>query len=142
MAHQGGRHYHSWPHGAIADGDTWRVDAINSELTTTGTTCNFTVDTTPPIASYGGQTPTAGTSTMDFTVTYSDATTLLDATTFDSNDITVTGPNGYSENATFISVNLSGNGTPRTVTYGIAAPAGPGIWQTTEPTRFRRTLTR
>ena len=114
----------SWTHPAIADGaHTWRIDSINSELTTTGTSWNFTVDTAPPLVSYGGQSPTAGASTMDFTVTYTDTLSGLNASTFDGSDITVTG-NGYTANASFVSATPSGNGSPRTVTYRITAPGG------------------
>jgi len=47
----------------------------------------------------------------------------LNSGTFDSSDITVTGPN-YSAIATFIGYTPSGNGSPRTVTYRIPAPGG------------------
>src|SRR5439155_980148 len=50
--------------------------------------------------------------------------TGLDASSFDSSDVTVTGPNSFGANATFISVDTSGNGSPRTVTYRITAPGG------------------
>ena len=61
---------------------------------------------------------------MDFTVAYTDATSGLNASTFDGSDVTVIGPNGYSANASFVSVNTGGNGSPRTVTYRIPAPGG------------------
>src|SRR5438552_18504044 len=66
----------------------------------------------------GTQTPGTGTATFDFVVTYTDATTSVDTTTFGDNDVLVTGPNAFSQNATFIS--NSGNA----VTYRITAPGG------------------
>jgi GH25 family lysozyme M1 (1,4-beta-N-acetylmuramidase) len=115
----------SWAHTTIANGThTWRIDARNSELTTTGTTWTFVYDSVAPTASFGGQAPAPGASTMDFTVTYGDATSAVNASTFDSSDVTVTGPNGFSANASFVSATPGGNGTPRTVTYRIAAPGG------------------
>ncbi|MDV7398273.1 hypothetical protein RZS08_43115, partial [Arthrospira platensis SPKY1] len=48
----------------------------------------------------------------------------IDVGSLDSNDILVTGPNSYSQTATFVSVNNSTNGTPRTATYRITAPGG------------------
>ena len=64
-----------------------------------------------------------GVTAYTFTVTYAD-NVGLDATTFDNNDVLVTGPNGFSQLATFVSVDVSGNGSPRTVTYSIVPPSG------------------
>ena len=47
---------------------------------------------------------------------------LVDITTLDNSDIRVTGPNGFDVLATFVSVDVNSNGTPRTATYEIAAP--------------------
>jgi hypothetical protein len=85
-----------------------------------------TLDTTAPSVSPGPELPAAGATNFDFTVTYTDVDSGLDASTFDNNDITVTGPNAFSANATFISANIPGAGSPRTVTYRITAPGG--IW--------------
>ncbi len=85
-----------------------------------------TADATAPSAAAGSEVPTAGGTAFDFTVTYTDSGSGLDASTFDGNDITVTGPNGFSADAAFISVNAPGNGSPRTVTYRITAPGG--LW--------------
>ena len=41
-----------------------------------------------------------------------------------NNAIKVTGPNGFSQLATFVSIDNPTNGTPRTVTYKITAPGG------------------
>jgi hypothetical protein len=65
-------------------------------------------------------------STKQFAVTYSDDVAIA-AASLDSNDIQVTGPNGYAQFAQFVSVNTSGNGSPRTATYAITPPGG-GTW--------------
>jgi hypothetical protein len=64
-----------------------------------------------------------GGNTYDFTVAYSD-NRAINTASLDSNDIQVTGPNGFSQLATLVSVNDVSNGTPRTVTYRITAPGG------------------
>ena len=103
---------------ASADGaQSWHVVAKNDDNSTTGPQWSFTLDTTAPTATYNDQAPTPLTSTFDFTVTYSDTTAGIDASTFDDNDITVIGPGG-PQNAVFISA--AGN----TVTYRITAPGG------------------
>jgi hypothetical protein len=68
----------------------------------------------------------AGQSSKQFTVTYSD-NVAIDVATVDSNDLRVTGPNSYDQLAQFVSLNTSGNGTPRTATYAITPPGG-GTW--------------
>ncbi len=104
---------------ASVDGtQTWYVIAKNADNSDVGPNWSFTLDTTAPTATFGNQTPTPGASTFDFTVAYADATSGVDATTFDNNDITVTGPNSFSANATFISA--VGN----VATYRITAPGG------------------
>lgn len=66
---------------------------------------------------------TPGAATQTFTVTYADDT-AVNASTIDSSDIQVTGPNGFTQLATLLNVNVAGNGTPRTATYRINAPGG------------------
>ncbi len=104
-----------------ADGNRlWRVVAKSGGTPIgTGPQWQYTMDTVPPTATYGRQSPSAvGAPSFDFTVTYADATTSPDASTFDANDITVTGPNSFVANAVVISA--AGN----VVTYRIAAPDG------------------
>jgi hypothetical protein len=67
-----------------------------------------------------------GQATKSFTVTYSDDV-AINVTTIDSTDIRVMGPNGYDQLAQFVSLNMGGNGTPRTATYAIT-PATGGVW--------------
>lgn len=77
---------------------------------------------TPPQAQLAVSDLTqSGQGAWQFTVTYSDSV-AVDVTTIDGNDLRVTGPNGYDRSAQFISLNLSGNGTPRTATYAVAPP--------------------
>lgn len=64
-----------------------------------------------------------GIATKQFTVTYSDDV-AIDAATIDSNDVLVTGPNGYSRLAQLVSINLSGNGSPRVATYSVTSGSG------------------
>ena len=74
--------------------------------------------TAPNLAAGGG-------STYSFIVKYED-NVAVKSSTFDNNDIRVTGPNGFNKLATKVSVNASGDGKSRTVTYRISAPGN--IW--------------
>jgi hypothetical protein len=56
-------------------------------------------------------------------VQYSD-NVAVDASDIGTGDIRVTGPNGFDQTASFISVSSSSDGTPRTGTYRITAPFG------------------
>jgi hypothetical protein len=68
----------------------------------------------------------SGQTTQEFTVIYSDDV-ALDISTIDSNDLRVTGPNGYDQPARLVSVSSTIDGTPRTATYAADPPAG-GTW--------------
>ncbi|WP_197047602.1 hypothetical protein, partial [Planktothrix serta] len=48
----------------------------------------------------------------------------------DSQDVRVTGPNGFEQLANFVSVDTNSDGTPRTATYRINAPGGS--WDSNE----------
>src|SRR5262249_50381990 len=72
-----------------------------------------------------------------FTVTYDDDA-AVDVGTLGSTDIMVTGPNGFSQYATFLSVDNGTNGTPRTATYQIT-PAG-GSWNMPDNGTYTITL--
>jgi hypothetical protein len=69
-----------------------------------------------------------GAATVNFTVTYADAVAVK-ASTFDDNDVRVTGPGGFDQLASFVIADAAGDGTSRTVTYSIAAPGG--AWNAT-----------
>jgi hypothetical protein len=81
-------------------------------------------DVTAPAASLSATNVTAeGGATHEFTVTYSD-NIAVDVATIDNADVLITGPGGYSQLATLVSVNIGTDGTPRAATYSIAAPGG------------------
>ena len=56
-----------------------------------------------------------------FTVTYTDDV-AINASTLSDGDVRVTGPAGYDRTARLVSVDVAGNGTPRTATYEIDPP--------------------
>ncbi len=72
---------------------------------------------------------TPGGTSHTFTIDYADNVAIA-LSSLDNSDILVTQPNGLSIPATFVSVNPLGDGTPRTVTYQIAAPGGS--WDTSD----------
>jgi hypothetical protein len=75
----------------------------------------------PPTARLGSGTVSIGTYT--FTVTYADET-AINVASIDSNDLQVTGPNGFNQPAQLLAINPASNTTPLTATYQITAPAG------------------
>jgi hypothetical protein len=76
---------------------------------------------TPPGATLVASDLTSpGIAKYQFAVTYTD-NLAIDASTIDSNDVIVTGPNGYSQAASLVSVDLLTDGTPRMATYSISA---------------------
>ncbi|MEX2382713.1 MAG: Ig-like domain-containing protein, partial [Opitutales bacterium] len=83
-------------------------------------------DVTPPGASLIA-TPTLnrGMDPLTFRITYTDDT-AVDLASIQGNDqaIQITGPKGFSRMSTFVSVDSSGDGSPRVVTYEVAAPEG------------------
>jgi hypothetical protein len=84
----------------------------------------FTVDTVAPTASLKAANVTkAGGKTCTFSVTYAD-NLAVNAATLDNSDILVTGPNGFSQAAAFVSVNNRKYGTPRKATYRFVPPGG------------------
>lgn len=81
----------------------------------------------PPLAELlAADLTQSGQTTHQFTVTYSDDV-AVDVSTIDASDLQVTGPNGYDQLAQFVSLNTSGDGTPRTATYAVTPPGG-GTW--------------
>ena len=90
---------------------------------------NFTTvpagtDTTPPSATVSAaNVTTAGGSTYTFSVNYSD-NAAVNVSTLGSGDVLVTGPNGFSQAATLVSVDNNSNGSPRRATYRINTPGG------------------
>jgi hypothetical protein len=89
-----------------------------------------TTDTTAPTATLSAPAvTTAGGTTYDFTVTYSD-NIAIDVASLDGSDMRVTGPNGFNQLATLVSRSSTTNGTPRTAIYRITAPGGS--WDSTD----------
>jgi hypothetical protein len=68
----------------------------------------------------------SGQSTYQFSVTFSD-NVAIDVSSIGNGNVRVTGPNGYNQSAQFVSLNASGNGTPRTAIYSVTPPGG-GSW--------------
>lgn len=93
----------------------WNIDDV--EILADGT-----VDTTPPSAvlTVFDLTDDAA-SQQAITVTYADETAVK-RSSLDSADLLVTGPNGYSNLATFTSADLPLDGSPITAFYSLAAP--------------------
>ncbi|MDB5289070.1 MAG: conserved repeat domain protein [Phycisphaerales bacterium] len=82
------------------------------------------VDTIAPTASSNPPAVSgAGGTAYSFLVVYRDNLSL-NVSTFGTGDVIVTGPNGFSVLATFVSVNSQTNGMPRTVMYSITPPGG------------------
>ncbi|MCX5658232.1 MAG: hypothetical protein NTW19_00750 [Planctomycetota bacterium] len=111
--------------------DSWNA-AYTASAATAYIRAGFTAtgaDIAAPSASLSAAgVSAAGGTSYTFTVTYSD-NTAVNASTIGSGDVLVTGPNGFSQAATFVSVNNSTNGTPRTATYSITPPGG--AWAST-----------
>jgi len=66
---------------------------------------------------------TGGAISYPIVVTYTDDTAIK-VSTIDGNDVRVTGPNGFNQLASFVSVDVNTDGTPRVATYSLAAPGG------------------
>jgi hypothetical protein len=80
-------------------------------------------DTAPPSAALDATAlTTAGFSPYRFSVTWSDST-AVDASSFGDGNLIVTGPDGYDQAAGLVGIDAAGNGSPRTTTYQISAPA-------------------
>ena len=101
------------------------TDAIVANSGTITTLLNVTnQDTTPPTFTVPTSQPTAtaGSTTYQFNVVYTD-NNEVDASTLGNNNLTVTGPGGFSQAATLVSQNL-GNGPTVQATYQITFSGG------------------
>ena len=76
----------------------------------------------PPVALPEPDSVVIGKSTATFAVTYTDPDGSLLSSTIGSNDILVTGPNGFSQLAALVSLDPPGDSSTRTATYRITAP--------------------
>lgn len=98
---------------------------VNTSLPQTFTiTVEPSTDTIAPTANFNtiNDITTGGGSFQEFTITYTD-NTAIDVSSLDDSDIVVNGPFG-SLVASFIGLDISGNGTTRNATYRIDAPDG------------------
>jgi hypothetical protein len=83
-------------------------------------------DTTPPtvtLTSPLSDVTVAGGAGYQVLATASDNVSV-NVSSLDSNDLRVTGPNGFNELIPFVSVNLNYDGTPRLATYAFTPPGG------------------
>ncbi|MEL6813313.1 MAG: sialate O-acetylesterase, partial [Cyanobacteria bacterium J06598_3] len=108
-----------WTYRSGNDG----VVSIDSLALTTGSNPPA-ADTTRPTASVNAQAlNSASGSPYEFSIDYSD-NVAIDVSTLGNGDVRVTGPNGFNQSATFVSVNNNTDGAARTATYRINAPGG------------------
>lgn len=123
--------------------------AVNPNYVPTGIVGQFEIDlaggttvtptpgsTTLSTILNGVATVTMPTGTILFTVTYTDPTTsIMDSTLIgNSAAILVTGPNGFSQLATYVSIDNSTDGSPRTVTYSVIPANGTTFDPSTDGT--------
>ncbi|HEX3358448.1 MAG TPA: zinc-dependent metalloprotease family protein [Tepidisphaeraceae bacterium] len=106
-------------------------DVAGNNIPLTATIGSFhievgTVDTTPPtvLSVVANPVIVPGASTYAFNVTYDD-NIALNTNTLDGSDLRITGPNGFSQLASFVSVTPAPTvGAKRTATYQITTPGG------------------
>lgn len=110
--------------GGDLNGDTLTDVVLVDRNQVTALINETNLDTTAPTAAVDITQPaqTAGTPTITFTVTYSDAR-QIDTTTLGSGNITVTDPNGTPRAVTLVSTKPA-NAPSVTVTYSIPATGG------------------
>jgi hypothetical protein len=85
---------------------------------------NVNIAAGAPTASLVTSNVTNTTAGATLTVTYAATGGGIDISTLDSNDLMVTGPNGFTTTASFVSVAPATNGSPRVATYVIDPPSG------------------
>jgi hypothetical protein len=102
--------------------------AGNNNTAATGLT--RTADLTALTANLGAisNITTAGGTSQTLTVTFSDSSGV-DVSSLDNSDVVVNWSGGAIP-ATFVSVDINSNGTPRTATYSFTPPGGIGIMLT------------
>jgi PA14 domain len=115
-----------------------QIRDLNGNVIPTSVLGTVAVDLTPPTASLtASNIAIGGQKASTFTVTYSDGT-AIQRSSIDDQDILVTGPNGFSQFASLISVSNPQDGSPLTATYTITAPGG--IWDATDAGTYTITL--
>ena len=117
-----------WTYRSGANGDVF-FDELSLKRESTEPT-----DTAAPTAALSAnELSSENTAEYQFQVTYTDET-AVDVSSIDGTDIRVTGPNGFAQNAALVSVETSGDGTPRTATYSISAPNA--VWKEADNGRY------
>lgn len=110
-----------------------QVGDVSNNLMSAATLGSFQVNldtTAPTVSQLVASNITAGEGgTYTFNVTYRD-NRAIKVSSLDNSDVRVTGPGGFSQLATRVSISSSSNGSPRTVTYRINAPGGS--WDTND----------
>jgi hypothetical protein len=116
-----------------SDNGTYTISMRGNEVSDTGnvfvaegTLGTFEInlhDTTSPTATLSTPAPVNGSATTTFTITYSD-NFAMKLSSLDSADIQITGPNSFSQTATFVGANQLTNTTSLIATYRINAPGG------------------
>jgi hypothetical protein len=113
-------------HGTVASGVTLTTDS-RGQPRTVGNAPDIgafeSTNTLPVALSNVADVTAAGATSYTFTVTYVDSTGI-NVSTLGNTDILVTGPNSFSQAATFVSVDTNTNGSPRTATYRFTPPGG------------------
>lgn len=110
-----------WTYHGGDDGSTF-IDAL--VLSTVEDSESPVEDTTSPTAQIElADIVSFSDETSEFSVVYSDET-ALDSASIDSNDVRVTGPNGFSQLATLVTVEANADNSSVTATYRINAPGG------------------
>lgn len=120
--------------------DAWDADltaAAANEWIRDGFDIAAAGETTAPTGTLSATNVTTTASAYNFTVTYADASGIS-VTSLGNGNIRCTGPNGYDAAAEFISIDVAGNGTPRTATYRITPPGG--TWNATDNGTYTLTL--
>lgn len=115
-----------------------RVKDVSGNLVRTGKLGSFRVnvsnspnpvDPAPTVQSFEAPNIVLNSGSAYIQVVYAD-NAAIDVSSLDSNDVRVTGPDGFDQLATFVRVEPGTDGTPRTVTYRIDAPGG--TWNLTD----------
>ncbi len=113
--------------GGTSDGESVRVDYVELELIQSLPDDEIAPTVQTLTANDLNLLPGNLNTDYTFTVEYSD-NNAVDISSFDNNDIRVTGPGGLNQLATFVEADANENGTPRTATYSVI-PGGGQPWQ-------------
>ena len=108
----------------------------NSRTATVSITVNPVND--PPVAVANSSSVVITASSATFSVTYSDPDDAVLRSTIDGNDILVTGPAGFSQLASLVSVTPNTDGSPLVATYQVNAPGG--AWSAATAGRYTVTM--